>query len=104
MDSVKRIEKLKGVDAGYKNNVYPQNGEGRVGREGIDKTFTLAQMIDLAYTITPKPNIIVKPGKNSKWYLKYVPYEKINIEIDKQKNFRDKTNYALWIIEWDDVL
>ena len=55
----------------------------------------------IAYKLDARPNIIIKAGINAKWYLKYFPKEKIQIEVDKQKKFRDISRCTMWIIEWD---
>ncbi len=99
MEYCKSIEKFNGVDIGYhESNLEPLNGKGRVGASGIDKTFTLYQLIELAYEI--KANIIIKGGPNAKWYLKYFPKDQIQIKINKQK-WRDTSRATMWVIEWD---
>lgn len=71
---------------------------GRIGASCIDKNFSLNQLIKLAYGI--KANIIVKAGKNAKWYLKRVPKNEILDDIEKQ-GYRDTSRCTMWIIEWD---
>ena len=48
----------------------------------------------------PRPNIIIKGGKNAKWYLKYCRIDKLDKEIEKTK-FRDTSRCTLFIITWD---
>ena len=47
-----------------------------------------------------KPNIIIKAGKNAKWYLKYFQKDKIEEEIEKQK-WRDTIRYTMYVIDWE---
>lgn len=95
------IQKRTGVDVGWHNsNVYPDDQEGRVGKEGIDKTFSLEKMIRIASNMTDRPNVIVKGGVNAKWYLKRCPKDMIDYKIDQQK-WRDCKNIIMYIIEWD---
>ena len=102
MDSIMKniisIEKRKGVDIGYKYKTEPLNMEGRVGKDGIDKTFSLEKMIELARK--SGSNIIVKGGKNAKWYLKKCLKNKLDDEIRKQE-WRDTSRATMYIIEWD---
>lgn len=100
MEHIIQLEKKLGKDVFYgeKYNLEPLNGVGRVGKSGIDKSFTLAQMITLAYEI--KANIIVKGGQNAKWYLKRCNMEDIPIEMEKQK-WRNTSRSVMWIIKWD---
>ena len=61
MEHFKSIQRRDSTDVGYhESNLEPLNGVGRVGRSGIDKTFKLHQVIELAYEI--KANIIIKAG------------------------------------------
>ena len=101
MNFVKLVEKFNGADIGYhESNVYPDNGEGRVGKAGLDKNLSLAEIMDIAHRMENKPNIIIKGGKNAKWYLKRYPKEKINGGIDKSK-WRDTSRCIMWVVEWD---
>jgi hypothetical protein len=103
MEHVKQFQKRIGCDVGYNNsNLHPINGMGRVGVMGIDKNFTLQQMIELAYNMEEKPNILVKAGPNAKWYIKKCNINNIEEEIEKQKRWRNISNYTMYIIEWDE--
>ncbi len=83
------IEIREGVDAGYtSSNLHPANGEGRKGKQGIDENFTLEQVIHLALGMDEKPNIIIKAGKNAKWYLKRFTMQELPAEIEKQLLWR----------------
>jgi hypothetical protein len=89
------IETRYGVDIGcYKNDLEPLNGVGRVGDSGIDKTLPLWRVMELAYEI--RANIIIKAGRNAKWYLKRFPTEEIEERISK------KPRCTMYIIEWDE--
>ena len=101
MEHIKKFEKRTGVDIGYhESNLYPKNNEGRVGKAGIDKSFSLHKMMEIAYKMDEKPNIIIKGGKNAKWYLKSFPKDVIEEKIEKQK-WRDTRRVTMYIIEWD---
>lgn len=101
MEHVQKYEKRQGVDIGYhSSNLYPANRDVRVKKHGINKNFTLDEMIKMAYTMVEKPNIIIKAGPNAKWYLKSFPVDVIEREIEKQ-NWRDVSRCTMYIIEWD---
>ena len=103
MDHVKFIEVRKGVDVGYHNsNIDPINREGCVGSQGINKSFTLENVLELAYKIDEpnRPNIIIKAGPNAKWYLKRFKKEFIEQEIHKQE-WRDTSRCIMYIIDWN---
>jgi hypothetical protein len=101
MDHFKNIEKREGCDVGYHgSNIEPADGEGRVGAGGIDKSYTLDMVINLAYKMPEKPNIIIKAGKNAKWYIKKCPVNKIDEAIESQK-WRDTSRCTMYIIVWD---
>jgi hypothetical protein len=101
MEHIVKFERRIGVDIGYhESNIHPIDGEGCVGKAGIDKTFTLQQILNLAYKISNKPNIIIKSGPNGKWYLKRFNKDVIEKEIEKQK-WRDTTTKIMYIIEWE---
>jgi hypothetical protein len=58
MEHFKSIRKQYGVDVGYhSSNIHPSNGEGCVGARGIDKNYSLVQVIELAYKMEEKPKI-----------------------------------------------
>ena len=102
MEFIKSIKKRYGVDVGYhQSNLHPEDGEGRVGKSGIDKNYTLGQILGLAYSMRERPNIIIKGGKNAKWYLKKFPLNELENEIEKQ-SWRDNSNRIMWVIEWDE--
>ena len=98
MEHIKEIR--QGVDVGYGVTacLHPANGEGRVGKNGIDKTFTIEQVIGLALKMVEKPNIIIKAGTNAKWYLKRFAIEDLPSEIEKQ-NWRDTSKCTMYIID-----
>ena len=94
------MEKRVGMDAGYHgSNLEPLNGVGRVGKRGIDKSLSLEKVIKLAYEI--KANVIIKAGKNAKWYLKRFDLTELEEEIKIQRSWRDTSRVTMWIIEWD---
>ena len=104
MEHITSFEKRIGVDVFYGNeyNLHPANGEGRVGVNGIDKSFTLDRVLSLAHTMPEKPNIIIKAGPNAKWYLKKCPIGEIGDEIERQQKWRDTSRCTMYIIVWDE--
>jgi hypothetical protein len=100
MDKISRLEKYHGVDVGFGDNcnLEPLNGRGRVGKSGIDKTLTLGEVMELAYEI--RANIIVKGGRNAKWYLKRFDKNIIEEKIRKQE-WRDTSRVTMWVVVWE---
>jgi hypothetical protein len=102
MEHIIFMQKRIGADLGYhQSNLHPADGEGCVGKQGLDKTLNLEQVLKIAYKMNKKPNIIIKAGPNAKWYLKYCHNECIDEEIQKQKKWRDISRSTMWIINWD---
>ena len=98
MEYIKEVR--QGVDAGYtSSNIHPANGEGRVGKHGLDKDLTLEQVILLARNMEEKPNIIIKSGKNAKWYLKKCAPAAVEREVG-QNNWRDVSRCLMYVIDW----
>jgi len=104
MNHIKELKRLDGVDIGYhKSNLHPKNGEGCVGKSGINKDFSLVQVIELAYKMEERPNIIIKAGQNAKWYLKKFYLDDLDSfdrEIKKQ-SWRDTSRCKMYIIDWE---
>ena len=101
MEHIKTIERRTGVDIGYHNsNIHPIDRDGCVGTSGINKSYSFEMVLELAYKMNNKPNIIIKPGKNAKWYLKHFQKDKIEDGIEKQK-WRDTTRCTMYIIDWE---
>ena len=109
--NIKNIGRREGVDVGYhSSSIQPIDRDGCVGpidysedfvgKYGINKTYTLEKVLELAYKMDNKPNIIIKAGKNAKWYLKHFQRDKIEDEIEKQK-WRDTKRYTMYIIDWE---
>ena len=100
MEHIKLIERRMGCDVGYhSSNIHPINREGCVGKNGIDKTYTFEMVLNLAYRMPQKPNIIIKAGPNAKWYLKRVERESLEEEIENQ-SWRDTSRNTMYIIDW----
>mgnify|MGYP003345874215 CR=1 FL=1 len=70
-------------------------------KSGIDKNYILSQILQLAYQMTPRPNIIIKAGTNAKWYLKICPTESIPARIQSQQWRNNVKRCTMWVIEWD---
>lgn len=101
MEHIVTMQKLIGVDVGFNNsNLHPRDREGCVGKSGLDKSLSLDKIIEIAYKMENKPNIIIKAGKNAKWYIKNVPKDMIEIKMDKQK-WRNTSRCIMYIIEWE---
>ena len=100
MEYFKNIERRDGVDIGYKKDLHPEDSKWRVGSSGLNKSLKLNDLIEIAYTMNnPKPNIIIKAGKNAKWYLKYCSFDKIDEQTEKNK-WRDSSRCNMYIITW----
>ena len=99
MEHFTNIEKRCGINIGRCDGLHPSTYR-RVGKEGYDKNLKLIDMIEMAYTMdNPRPNIIIKAGKNAKWYLKYCIPDKIDEKIEKNK-YRDCSRFSMYIITW----
>lgn len=90
----------EGCDVGWPN-IHPKDNEGCVGKGGIEKSYTLDEVIHLAKKMDDKPNIIIKSGKNAKWYIKKGPVDKINDAIKNRQNWSGISRYTMYIIVWD---
>ena len=77
---------IEHADLKWGKNLYPTDGEGRVGKQGIDSKYTLDMVKAIAYRMPEKPNIIIKAGKNAKWYIKKCPMDEIIREIVNMRN------------------
>ena len=100
MDQVTNIEVRMGIDVGFhSSNIHPIDRDGCVGKQGINKSFTFEMVLNIASKIHEKPNIIIKAGKNAKWYLKRVQKELINDAIINQQ-WRDTSRCIMYIIDW----
>ena len=77
---------IQNADLKWGKNLHPEDGEGRVGKQGIDANYTLDMLKAIAYRMPEKPNIIIKSGKNAKWYIKKCPKDEIIREIEKLRN------------------
>jgi hypothetical protein len=77
---------IEHADLMWGKNLHPSDGEGRVGKQGIDANYTLDMLKEIAYRMPEKPNIIIKSGKNAKWYIKKCPTDEIIREIEKFRN------------------
>ena len=103
MEYITLMEKRVGVDLGRINtsNLCPLNSEGCNGKYGLDKNLGLPEVLEIAYRMEEKPNIIIKGGAKAKWYLKTCPKSSIDSEIEKQRKWRDTSRCTMWIIDWD---
>ena len=96
------FEKRDGADLGYhESNLRPANDEGCVGKSGLDKSLSLERVVEIAYKMDEKPNVIIKAGPRAKWYLKSCPKDLIDTAIEKQRSWRDISRSTMWIIDWD---
>ncbi len=62
-------------------------------------SYTLDQMLEKMWNMPKRPNILVKPSENAKWYVKWIDPTTIEDSIAKQRSFRDLKGYTMWIIE-----
>jgi len=101
MEFVAARTTMEGVDVGFhSSNLHPKDGEGCKGKRGLDKLLTLEQVIAIAYKMEEKPNIIIKAGKNAKWYLKRCPKELIENKIKTQQWRSNVKHCTMHIIDW----
>ena len=102
MEHITLMEKRIGADLGYhESNLRPLNDEGCVGKNGLDKNLSLERILEIAYKMDKKPNVIIKAGPRAKWYLKQCSKDLIDAEIEKQRNWRDISRSTMWIIDWN---
>jgi hypothetical protein len=57
-------------------------------------------VLKIASKIDKKPNIIIKAGKNAKWYLKRLNNDLIDDAIINQQ-WRDTSRCVMYIIDWN---
>lgn len=101
MNHILKFEKKYGVDVGFHgSNIDPPNHEKRVGKSGMDKNLTLHEVIEIAFHMKEKPNILIKAGQNAKWYFKKIDPNNIDKE-NKKQNWRDKKRIIMYIIHWE---
>ncbi len=102
MEHITLMEKRISADLGYNDsNLRPANDEGCVGKSGLDKNLSLERILEIAYKMDEKPNIIIKAGPRAKWYLKRCHKNLIDAEIEKQRCWRNISRSTMWIIDWD---
>jgi hypothetical protein len=101
MEHIIKLQRFQGVDIGFGNNIHPSNGEGCVGKAGINKDYSLSQVIELAHKMEEKPNVIIKGGQNAKWYIKKINPDDIHEAIEKN-SWRDVSRCTMYVIEWDE--
>jgi len=77
---------IEHADLKWGKNLHPADREGCVGKAGIDATYTLDMVKTIAYKMPEKPNIIIKSGKDAKWYIKKCPKDNIIREIELMRN------------------
>lgn len=98
MEHFKTIEKRLNSDLKKGSDLHPEDGRGRVGKSGFDKNLKLNDLLEIAYTMNnPRPNIIIKAGKNAKWYLKFCMTE----IIDEKIASNGPSRCTMFIIQWD---
>lgn len=95
LSNLEYFEKRYGVDIGYNNsNLSHPN---YVNNKGYPKNLELEDVLKLAKDING--NIIIKAGKNAKWYIKYCDFENINEQIEKQR-WRDTSRCIMYIVKF----
>jgi len=98
MEHIRSIVRRDATDVGYhESNIRSLNDVGKVGKRGIDKTYSLARVLELAREVDA--NIIIKAGKNAKWYLKRFPVDDLDREIAKQ-DWRNTSRCTMWVVEF----
>jgi len=99
LNRLKYFEVMPGVNVGWheSNMSHPDYPESN---KGYPKTLTLEEVLVLAREIGG--NIIIKAGKNAKWYIKHFPRQELDAEIKKQA-WRDTHRATMYIVEFKDV-
>jgi len=69
-------------------------------QQSFDKIYTEEEIKQIMWLKPNKPNILVKPGKNAKWYIKWIDPTTLKDSIIKQKKFRNLKGYVMEYIEW----
>tara|TARA_A100001015_G_scaffold319684_1_gene443377 strand:- start:704 stop:1003 length:300 start_codon:yes stop_codon:yes gene_type:complete len=99
MEHITSFEKRIGVDIGFVNG----------DLLSFDKSTSFQDVLNAAYNTCllyigtkrhMRPNIIVKAGKNAKWYIKSCPINEIDTKI-KAQSWRDTSRATMWIVKWD---
>jgi hypothetical protein len=96
LSKLKYFEKFEGVDIGFHDNM--EHPDFPNSKRGYSKNFTLETMISLAKDINA--NVILKAGKNAKWYLKKCNRNKINERIETQK-WRDTSGVIMYVVDFE---
>ncbi len=101
---IKDIKRRPGEDVECKN-LRPVNGEGCVKtNNGIDGTLSFEQVVELAFKMPEKPNIIIRGGNGKRknnppqWYIKQCPIDEI--EGKKYGVWKDVSRITMYIIDW----
>ena len=97
LSQLKYFEKRTGVDVGYHDNIQHPNYPNTSKTIGYPKELSLEVMLKLAKDVDA--NILIKAGKNAKWYIKRYPKEEINSRIQKQHTWRDTSRCTLYVFE-----
>ena len=56
--------------------------------------------IDPEIGLLENQTIIIKAGKNAKWYLKYYELSKLDEAIETTKQYRDTRRATMYVITW----
>ena len=97
IENINYFEKRKGVDVGKIGSSNLSHPDFPDSKKGYPKIMTLNEILNLAKILDA--NIIIKAGDNAKWYIKKVPKENIEEEIEKQK-WRNTKTYTMYIVEF----
>ena len=95
------ITKYTGVDIGFIASNITSTHDSRVGKDGFDKNLSLEEVIQIAKDT--KSNVIVKAGKNAKWYLKRIPDSDASNtqylkELFESQSWRDTSRCTTYIL------
>ena len=97
----KYFEIKEGCDVGFNDNIPHPDYPFTSKTIGYPKEFTLTKMLKIAKDVNA--NILIKAGKNAKWYVKCYPFgEGIQERIDKQKAWRANRvkTCTMYCFEW----
>ena len=99
----KYFEIKEGCDVGFNDNIPHPDYPFTSKTVGYPKNLTLNKMLKLAKDVNA--NILIKAGKNAKWYIKRYAKEEITERIQKQNTWREGRvkRCTMYYFEWENT-